>query len=103
MMYQTLGVLAGIALAFYAFLLLGRLGHYYADRSSWQFGRKYTLGLRLLLAIAAAISLVIFLITSAISLAVHVLSPAYRQEETYRRKRKIESVWARLQTVALPI
>ncbi len=54
-MYQTLGILAGIALAFYAFLLLGRLGRYYADRSSWQFGRKYTLGLRLLLAIAAGI------------------------------------------------
>ncbi len=35
-------------------------------------------------AIGAAISLVIFLITSAISLAVYVLSPAYRQEETYR-------------------
>ncbi len=26
MMYQTLGILAGIALAFYAFFLLGRLG-----------------------------------------------------------------------------
>lgn len=35
-------------------------------------------------AIGAAISLVIFLITSGISLAVYVLSPAYRQEETYR-------------------
>ena len=35
-------------------------------------------------AIGAAISLVIFIITSAISLAVYVLSPAYRQEETYR-------------------
>ena len=35
-------------------------------------------------AIGAAISLIIFLITSAISLAVYVLSPAYRQEETYR-------------------
>ena len=35
-------------------------------------------------AIGAAISLVIFIITSAISLAVYVFSPAYRQEETYR-------------------
>ena len=35
-------------------------------------------------AIGAAISLIIFLITSAISLAVYVLSPAYRQEGTYR-------------------
>ena len=35
-------------------------------------------------AIGAAISLIIFLITSAISLAVYVFSPAYRQEETYR-------------------
>lgn len=35
-------------------------------------------------AIGAAISLVIFIITSAISLAVYVLSPAYKQEETYR-------------------
>ncbi len=54
-MYQTLGILAGIALAFYAFFLLGRLGHYYADRFPWQFARKYTLGLKLLLAIAAGI------------------------------------------------
>ena len=35
-------------------------------------------------AIGAAISLIIFLITSAISLAVYVFSPAYRQEGTYR-------------------
>lgn len=35
-------------------------------------------------AIGAAISLIIFIITSAISLAVYVLSPAYRQEGTYR-------------------
>ncbi len=54
-MYQTLGIFAGIVLAFYAFFLLGRLGRYYADRFSWQFGRKYTLGLRLLLAIAVGI------------------------------------------------
>lgn len=35
-------------------------------------------------AIGAAISLIIFILTSAISLAVYVLSPAYRQEGTYR-------------------
>lgn len=35
-------------------------------------------------AIGAAISLIIFIITSAISLVVYVLSPAYRQEGTYR-------------------
>lgn len=35
-------------------------------------------------AIGAAISLIIFIITSAISLAVYVFSPAYRQEGTYR-------------------
>ena len=35
-------------------------------------------------AIGAAISLIIFVITSAISLAVYVFSPAYRQEGTYR-------------------
>ena len=34
--------------------------------------------------IGAAISLVIFVITSAISLAVYVLSPSYKQEETFR-------------------
>ena len=34
--------------------------------------------------IGAAISLIIFIITSAISLAVYVFSPSYRQEETYR-------------------
>lgn len=34
--------------------------------------------------IGAAISLIIFIITSAISLAVYVLSPAYRQEDTYK-------------------
>ena len=34
--------------------------------------------------IGAAISLIIFIITSIISLAVYVLSPSYRQEETYR-------------------
>ena len=35
-------------------------------------------------AIGAAISLIIFVITSAISLAVYMFSPAYRQEGTYR-------------------
>lgn len=35
-------------------------------------------------AIGAAISLIIFIITSAISLAVYIFSPSYRQEETYR-------------------
>ncbi len=35
-------------------------------------------------AIGAAISLIIFIITSTISLAVYVFSPAYRQEGTYR-------------------
>lgn len=35
-------------------------------------------------AIGAAISLIIFIITSAISLAAYVFSPAYRQEGTYR-------------------
>lgn len=34
--------------------------------------------------IGAAISLIIFLITSAISLVVYIFSPSYRQEETYR-------------------
>ncbi len=34
--------------------------------------------------VGAAISLVIFIITSIISLTVYVLSPAYRQEETFR-------------------
>ena len=34
--------------------------------------------------IAAAVSLVIFIITSVISLIVYVLSPAYKQEETFR-------------------
>ena len=34
--------------------------------------------------IGAAISLVIFIITSVISLAVYVLSPSYKQEETFR-------------------
>lgn len=34
--------------------------------------------------IGAAISLIIFIITSIISLAVYVFSPSYRQEETYR-------------------
>ena len=34
--------------------------------------------------IGAAISLIIFIITSIISLAVYVLSPAYRQEDTYK-------------------
>ena len=34
--------------------------------------------------IGAAISLIIFIITSAISLAVYIFSPSYRQEETYR-------------------
>ncbi|MCL2672193.1 MAG: sugar ABC transporter permease [Clostridiales bacterium] len=34
--------------------------------------------------IGAAISIVIFAITSVISLAVYILSPSYRQEETYR-------------------
>lgn len=34
--------------------------------------------------IGAAISLIIFIITSVISLAVYVLSPSYKQEETYR-------------------
>ena len=34
--------------------------------------------------IGAAISLTIFIITSAISLAVYVLSPSYKQEETFR-------------------
>ena len=34
--------------------------------------------------IGAAISLIIFIITSVISLAVYVFSPSYRQEETYR-------------------
>lgn len=35
-------------------------------------------------AVGAAISLIIFIFTSAISLAVYILSPSYRQEETYR-------------------
>lgn len=35
-------------------------------------------------AVGAAISLIIFLFTSVISLAVYILSPSYRQEETYR-------------------
>lgn len=35
-------------------------------------------------AVGAAISLIIFIITSVISLAVYVLSPSYKQEETYR-------------------
>ena len=35
-------------------------------------------------AIGAAISLIIFIITSVISLTVYVASPAYRQEETYK-------------------
>ena len=34
--------------------------------------------------VGAAISLIIFIITSVISLIVYVLSPAYRQEETFR-------------------
>ena len=34
--------------------------------------------------IGAAISLIIFIITSAISLAVYIFSPSYKQEETYR-------------------
>ena len=34
--------------------------------------------------IGAAISLVIFVITSIISLTVYVLSPSYKQEETFR-------------------
>lgn len=34
--------------------------------------------------IGAAISLIIFIITSAISLAVYVFSPSYKQEETFR-------------------
>lgn len=34
--------------------------------------------------IGAAITLIIFIITSVISLAVYILSPAYRQEEQYR-------------------
>lgn len=34
--------------------------------------------------VGAAISLVIFIVTSIISLTVYVLSPAYRQEETFR-------------------
>ena len=34
--------------------------------------------------IGAAISLVIFAITSVISLTVYVLSPSYKQEETFR-------------------
>lgn len=34
--------------------------------------------------IGAAISLIIFLITSVISLVVYIFSPSYRQEETYR-------------------
>lgn len=34
--------------------------------------------------IGAAISLIIFIITSVISLAVYVLSPSYKQEETFR-------------------
>ncbi|MGM9632449.1 MAG: carbohydrate ABC transporter permease [Eubacteriales bacterium] len=34
--------------------------------------------------IGAAISLIIFIITSVISLAVYVMSPSYKQEETYR-------------------
>ena len=34
--------------------------------------------------IGAAISLIIFIITSVISLTVYVLSPSYRQEETFR-------------------
>lgn len=34
--------------------------------------------------IGAAISLIIFIITSAISLTVYVLSPSYKQEETFR-------------------
>ena len=34
--------------------------------------------------IGAAISLVIFIITSVISLTVYVLSPSYKQEETFR-------------------
>lgn len=34
--------------------------------------------------IGAAISLIIFIITSGISLAVYVLSPSYKQEETFR-------------------
>ena len=35
-------------------------------------------------AVGAAISLIIFIITSAISLAVYILSPSYKQEETYK-------------------
>lgn len=34
--------------------------------------------------IGAAISIIIFLFTSAVSLAVYVLSPSYRQEDTYQ-------------------
>ena len=34
--------------------------------------------------IGAAISLIIFIVTSIISLVVYVLSPAYKQEETFR-------------------
>ncbi len=34
--------------------------------------------------IGAAISLVIFMITSAISLAVYIKSPSYKQEDIYR-------------------
>ena len=37
--------------------------------------------------IGAAISLIIFLITSVISLVVYIFSPSYRQEETYRGKK----------------
>lgn len=35
-------------------------------------------------AVGAAISLIIFIITSAISLVVYVFSPSYKQEETYK-------------------
>lgn len=35
-------------------------------------------------AMGAAISLVIFLFTSTVSLIVYILSPSYRKEETYQ-------------------
>ena len=34
--------------------------------------------------IGAAISLIIFIVTSIISLTVYILSPSYKQEETFR-------------------
>lgn len=60
-------------------------GYFQASDSDLLINWLYNLSInRQYYSIGAAISLIIFMITSAISLVVYVTSPAYRQEDTYK-------------------